>query len=176
MNTNLIIKKTESIALTFDQLQFLVGEKVTAQCKWIIYDDLKKFKNIEDLMSKGAVVILLQIERRDAPKVGHFIILLDHKTHYEHFDSYGLDIDEENSITNEHHLTNIFRTTGKRIVNNSKRLQRFREDINTCGRWCVARLLLKHLELAQFISLISYFKFDHDELISAMTLLLQFDK
>lgn len=169
-----IIEKIKDNALSIDQLKRLVGPEQTANCRWIHYDELQKFPSIEELMKLGAVVILLQIETRDRPPVGHFILLLDHKTHYEHFDSYGLTMDEELKITQEHHLTNIFKQTRKPIVDNTKRLQALRQDINTCGRWVVARLLLKQIELDNFLKLIQYFKVNYDDLVSIMTMLLQF--
>lgn len=171
-----IIDKLKSNALDIEQLKSMVGSQKASQCEWIIYDELKKFKSIEQLMSKGAVVILLQIETAHAPSVGHFVVLLNHKNHYEHFDSYGLTIDEELKITQEHHLTNLFKTSTKPIRDNTKRLQRFRGDINTCGRWVVARLLLNELELESFLKLIEYFKVDYDDLVSIMTMLLTFKK
>ena len=172
--TNSIIQKIKDNALSFGQLQDLVGPDQTKRCSWLEYDDLKEYKRIDDLMHLGAAVILLQIEAPRAPKVGHFIVLLDHGSHYEHFDSYGLTMDEELNITQEHHLTNIFKTAHKPIIDNHKRLQTFREDVNTCGRWVVARLLLRTLELDAFLKLITYFKVNFDDLVSIMTMLLQF--
>jgi hypothetical protein len=171
-----IIKSLKYNALTFDQLRDMVGPTESKQCRWILYDDLARFKSLEQVLELGACVILLQIETPRAPKVGHFIVLLDHGNHYEHFDSYGLSIDQELEFTKEHHLTKLFSMTHKRIVNNTMRLQTFREDTNTCGRWVVARFLLRKLELDQFIHLIKYFIREPDDLVAIMTMLLPFKK
>lgn len=172
-----IIDTLKSKTLTFQQLQFFVGPVQAKRCRWLVYDDLIKFKNIDDLMALGAVIILLQIEKPDVPKVGHFIVILDHGTHYEHFDSYGITMDEELELTKEHHLTNIFKQSNKKIVDNNVRLQRFREDVNTCGRWVVARLLLRMLELDDFIKIFQHLKPQTpDEMVVVLTILLQFDK
>lgn len=171
---NQILQKIKDNALSIPQLQSLVGIEQAKQCRWIVYDDLRKFQNLEQLLSLGAVVILLQIEAPRAPKVGHFILMMDHGNHIEHFDSYGLNIDQETSITQEHHLTNLFKMSRKPIKENGKRLQTLREDVNTCGRWVAARLLLREMELDQFLKLISYFKVNTDDLVAIMTMLLQF--
>jgi len=172
-----VIDTLKSQALTFNQLQFYVGNRQTKRCRWITYDDLKRFRSIDELMELGAVVILLQIEKLNVPKVGHFIVLLDHGSHYEHFDSYGITMDEELELTKEHHLTNIFRQSNKKIVDNDTRLQTFREDINTCGRWVVARLLLRQIELDDFLKLFIHLKPQTpDEMVVVFTLLLQYDK
>lgn len=171
---NYTIQKIKDNALSIPQLQALVGPNQTRQCRWIIYDDLQKFRTLEEVLSLGAVVILLQIEAPRAPKVGHFILMLDHGNHYEHFDSYGLNIDQETAITQEHHLTNLFKLSRKRIKENGQKLQTIREDVNTCGRWVAARLLLREMELDQFLSLVKYFKVNTDDLVAIMTMLLQF--
>lgn len=171
---NILFKKIKDNALSIPQVQSLVGVNQAKQCRWIVYDDLQKFQTLEQVLSLGAVVILLQIEAPRAPKVGHFILMLDHGNHYEHFDSYGLNIDEELAITKEHHLTNLFRRSRKPIKENGKKLQTIREDINTCGRWVAARLLLRDTELDQFLKIIDYFNLNPDDMVAAMTILLQF--
>lgn len=159
----------------FQDLKNRLGLENSKHCRFLLYDDLQKFKTIENLMELGAVIILLQIETKDAPKVGHFVILLDHGNHYEHFDSYGLNMDEELSFTKERHLTQIFKNSNKKILDNNRRLQMFREDINTCGRWCIARFLLKHLELDDFIAIFDHLKPQTpDEMVTVMTMLLKY--
>lgn len=169
-----VIEQLKSNALSFTQLQYLVGPKQASQCRWLVYDDLQNFKTIDQVLSLGAAVILLQIEARNAPKVGHFIVLLDHGNHIEHFDSYGLTIDEEVAITQEHHLTNMFKMSRRPIRENVKKLQTLREDVNTCGRWVVTRLLLRSYELDKFLKIIGFFHVNPDDLVSIMTMLLQF--
>ncbi len=171
---NIIIQSVKGNALSFPQLKSLVGPRQAARCKWLLYDQLAPFRSIEELMDLGACVILLQIESASRSPVGHFILLLDHGTHYEHFDSYGLTMDEELKITQEKHLTRIFGLGRKPIVDNSKKLQTFRQDVNTCGRWVVARLLLRQLELKEFLKLVEHFHVLYDDLVSIMTMLLQF--
>lgn len=170
------LQTIERNALTIDQLKLMVGPENASRCRWLTWDELAKFESAEKLMSLGAVVVLLQIENRNAPSVGHFILLLDHETHMEHFDSYGLTMEEELSITNEHHLTRIFDRYRKRLVNNTMKLQTQRHDINTCGRWVVARLLLRNLALEPFIKLIKHFGMKTDEIVALMTMLLNLRK
>jgi len=171
---NSIITKIKDNALTFEQLQSLVGPNQARNCRWILYDDLQKFNSLDELMSLGAVCVLLQIETPNKPKVGHFILLLDHGNHLEHFDSYGLTMDQELAITHEQHLTRLFSKYRKPIHDNTVKLQSLREDVNTCGRWVVARLLLRHLTLDEFTKLIKHFHVLYDDLVAIMTMLLQF--
>lgn len=104
-----VVAQLKDNALSMNQLKALVGSVNADNAKWLVWNDLAKFQNYHDLMDKGAVVILLQIERPDAPKVGHFILLLDFGDHLEHFDSYGLTMEQELDITAEPHFTRIFK-------------------------------------------------------------------
>lgn len=172
----ILLNNLRSDALSILQLKDLVGPSNSKNTRWMEYDQLQEFQNLQDLMSLGSVVILLEIEAPRAPKVGHFVILLDHGSHYEHFDSYGLNMDEELKITQEHHLTNIFKNSRKPIVENTVRYQTLREDINTCGRWVVTRFLLKHMELPDFQSAIKASHQDYDNVVALLTMLLPFKK
>lgn len=164
-------------SLSFDELKFMMGHNQSKRCRFLLYDDLQNFKSVDELMALGAVIILLEIEAPRAPKVGHFICLLDHGTHIEHFDSYGLRMDEELDYTQERHQTMLFKNSPKKILDNTKRLQMFREDIQTCGRWVVTRVLLRNIELDQFLNIFDHLKPQTpDEMVTVMTLLLNFDK
>lgn len=106
---------------------------------YILYDDLKG-QTLDDIFRDTPLaIILLQIHNgKDIAPVGHWIALLKFDDHVEHFDSYGLSIGEELSFTHdEDFLGKIL--TGTPVRENRKQLQRFREDVNTCGRWAVVR-------------------------------------
>lgn len=159
--------------LSFKELQDMVGPEFTRNTLWITWDELAKYSSVSSLMQKKAVVVLLEIERPYTNNVGHFILLLQYPDHIEHFDSYGLTMEEELAATQEKHLTRIFQDYRQPVINNTKRLQTLRQDINTCGRWVVGRLMLQEMKLDQFLKFIDYFKLNHDDLITAMTMLLQ---
>lgn len=144
------LTQVEGIALSLEDLQ-----KMNPQTNVIVYHDLMNVQNIREVMKEGSVIILLQIERPDAPTVGHWIALLDHIDHIEHFDSYGFDIDEETQLTDEKHrgLAEILRN--ETVKTNTQPLQARREGVNTCGRWCIMRTLLKGMTMEEFITLVT---------------------
>lgn len=169
-----IIKSYGKENLSFKELQDMVGPTFSKSTRWMTWDQLAEIPSTRELFGNGkAVVVLLQIEGRHKRPVGHFILLLQFPGHIEHFDSYGLTIEQELSITHEKHLTRIFKDYRNPVVNNAKRLQTLAEDVNTCGRWIVARLMLQTLTLDAFLTLIHYFKINPDDLVTAMTFLLQ---
>lgn len=170
-----IIDKIEQQALSFDDLKRMLSrggrDKDT---KLMDYDELGKFEHLAQIFgSNRAVIILLQIEAPNAPRVGHWIAMLDQGDHFEHFDSYGLSADEELAITHESpHLTRLIQTAGMRVEDSTTRYQQIREHTNTCGRWCVARVLLQKLTMKHFKAVIQQSHSVPDVTIALMTMFL----
>lgn len=165
-----VIKRIEQIPLSFTELRrMLRGMPATL----IHYDDLSKYKSLTELFAKSkSVIILLEIEN-GRTKVGHWIALLEYSDHIEHFDSYGLDIDEELSITHErNYLTQLFRNSSKRLESSGKKLQAMREHVNTCGRWVVARLLLRAFEMKEFLAFVAGVHQQPDVMVTLLTMFL----
>ncbi len=150
------IQELEKTPLSDDDLRRMLG-KDKSRVKVIMYEDLKNYESLEQLLPNmyDAVIVLLQIEGPNAPKVGHWICLMNHGNHFEYFDSYGLDPDEELALTHEHpHLTDIIRGTKRRVESSGAKLQSKREAMNTCGRWCIVRARHKDLEKPEFVKMI----------------------
>lgn len=174
MNSRLQNEMKET--MTFEELQDMVGPKNTKRIKWLVYDELKQFSTCSQLFARQKiVVVLLMIKGHGYNPVGHYIVLINHPGSVEHFDSYGLSIDQELHYTHaEPLLKNILSTCTKKLISNTKKLQRFKENINTCGRWIAARILLSHLTLIEFIQEVTLLGHPNDETVTLMTMLLPF--
>ena len=168
-----VITKIEEKPLGFDELKRMLGSDLN-KTKLINYDELQNVKSLPALFDeKEAVIILLQIEAPDAPKVGHWIALLDQGDHYEHFDSYGLSADEELALTHEEPwLSQLLAKAEKRVTDSGTRFQAVREHVNTCGRWCVARVRMQKLTLDHFKDVIDQSHSVPDVTVALMTMFL----
>lgn len=151
------------------------------QTKIFLYSDLEQFDNIDDLLNPyGCCVILYQLEQN----VGHWVCLIKHKNDtLEFFDPYGLSIDEELKYSEFNlrrhegeitpHLTALIDKSNWRLISNDFKLQKFKEHVNTCGRWVALRIRFKDVSLEKFIDLFTNNKcYDGDFWVSAMTLLI----
>ena len=144
----------------------------------ILYNKFKELytnnRPISDVFeNKNSIIVLLQIEGPNAPSVGHWIAILRRGAdEYEHFDSYGLNLDEELHITHEKpYLTALLTSKGVKVSYNKYKLQLRKDDMNTCGRWCVARVRLHDLTLEKFAE--SFMKtkpYDHSVALATMFL------
>lgn len=173
MNTMELIRDIEKTAIGFPALKRMLGPD-RYKSKLMHYNELRSINSMEELFGKAdAVIILLSIETANAPTVGHWIALLKMGQHYEHFDSYGLSVDEELSITHEApYLTNLVNKSRKKVIDNTIKFQNIREHTNTCARWVVARVRLRHLALAQFNDIFTNLHAVPDVSISVMTMFL----
>lgn len=169
-----LIQQIEAQPLTFDDMKRMLGP-FAKHTRLMEYNELQGVGAARDLFSDGinALVILLEIEAPNAPKVGHWIAMLDHGDSYEHFDSYGFTMDEELGLTHEKpYLSNLFNNSGKKLEESRLKLQAQREAVNTCGRWSVARVRLQEFPMMKFVELIRQTNQDPDIGISLLTLFL----
>ena len=163
----------ESVPVSLTDVQRMLGHKAS-QVRVMVYDDLARFGSLERLLEGvDAAIILLQIETPTAPPVGHWIAMLKQGTFIEHFDSYGIGIDEELARTHESPILREMMTDSpKMVIQTRSRLQAKREDVNTCGRWCVARVLSDSMDAERFGRFYRSFGVHPDALVSLVTMFL----
>jgi hypothetical protein len=141
------------IPLSNRQISEFLNNDVTI----IIYRNLKNYKNINQLFSKSNNVVLLY---ETSPNVGHWITIINHDDHVEFFDSYGFKPDLEKKMINTKYLQNsgqinnyvikLLQDTHKKVIYNEKPLQQRKDNISTCGRHCITRIILKNIPLVKY--------------------------
>ena len=92
-------------------------------------------------------IVLVEQEKN----VGHWVCFLKYKNIIESFNSYGKDIDKQkdtfgkikNTILGQHtdYLTHLVKKSKYKYVINKTPFQSAEEGINTCGRWCILRII-----------------------------------
>jgi hypothetical protein len=129
--------------------------------KILTYNDLRKYKNIHDLLYPYGRVCILYVwkNERYGGKYGHWVCLFINKNNnVEFFDPYGNFIDDflnniELGIRNQNgeyykYLSRLLYEYDGKTEYNNKKLQ---SDITTtCGKWCVFRMLKNNLTIEQF--------------------------
>ena len=147
--------------------------------KIIKYSDLKTYKNIDELLPKfnDYKIILIESEVNS----GHWTVVLKYKIKdqpvIEYFNSYGMKMGSDLNFISyymnkllgqgKNDLDNLL-DTGKdqySIIYNKKRFQSSNPKINTCGRWCLLRIIMMkhyHMDLYEFINFIEQLKDKYD--------------
>jgi len=155
----------------------------------MLFDDLRDVNSLDELFegkAKGTrgngtepintVYILLNItnDQGGSAEVGHWFSLIRNEQGISHFDSYGINIGKEISISHEEDLINRL-IRGVKVESNRFRYQNFREEISTCMRHTVVRSIFHFYTNAQYHDFVitpmvraKEFK-DIDTMVSCMT-------
>lgn len=148
--------------------------------KIVLYPDLYKYKNIDELLYPNDHIFLLYEYK---PKYGHWVLLFKQGNKIEHFDSYGYKPDEEFEFIPKKFrernkmayakLNELLLGSGKEIEYNNFELQRESKRISTCGRWGLSRLMFKDMNIDEFKKLMDYLKektgLNYDEIVYYIT-------
>jgi len=120
------------------------------QANFFRISGLKNIIHIDELLIPFNACLLLY-DRSDG-QPGHWSVLLKHKNNVlEFFCSYGLKLDEAlDFIDNKPYLSKLVIDSGYKLFHNDKDIQLYKDNINTCGRYCGMRLLLKNMNIKDF--------------------------
>ena len=150
------------------------------KAKIVLYPDLYKYKDIEELLAPhGAVFLLYEFEKR----VGHWTLVFKQGDTIEFFDSYNYKPDYEFEFIPDNfriinnmlypQLTKMLYDSGKEIHYNNYKLQRESSDIATCGRHVLTRLWFKDLNIDEYYKMMKYLcnktKLTPDEIVYYLT-------
>jgi len=137
--------------------------KLIPYAKFIIYEDLKKYKDIQSaLYPHNCGYILYQLGSANS---GHWVgvILRDlgnSKKQFEFFDPYGKIIDHFLDYSKYYSKTGIKNYLIELVINDNRidnqiifndRPYQYKESgINTCGKWVCLRIIFKDMSLINF--------------------------
>ena len=156
--------------LNIDEMKTLVGN----DCNVVIDRDLN-VNDVFDTIQKGCIIVLLL---KGKAKHGHYIaITIDKRREIINFyDPYGLHIEILSSIAGGEITKFIFEVQTAlpryKLDMNMRAMQKMNNEIATCGRFSVLRVMAKHLSNNEFNNL-----FDDalilktvDDIVTIMTL------
>lgn len=151
----------------------------------ITYSDLEQFDNIEQVLEHDKAWKIILIEEEE--NFGHWVVIMRYGKTIEHFNSYGskpsyeLDLlsDKKNDELgqDDKYLNRLLTLAlGKyKVVYNKKQFQMLENNINTCGRFVVLRLITMqyyNMDLSKFIKymeqLKKHYKMTYDEIVALL--------
>jgi hypothetical protein len=126
------------------------------------YPEFAKMSSIDEAFDKLGRCVFLFLTKSETS--GHWVCMFKKGNDIEYFSSYGDKPEEERKWLNEEqldelgqdepYLMNLLKQSGYKVYYNTHSYQSDREDINTCGRWCVARLITKDISNKEFYNLV----------------------
>jgi hypothetical protein len=180
-----IIKSGESFAYSDKDIKRFLDDDVTI----LKYPELSNKQTLDDILGGKSCACILYMTKEN---FGHWTALIKNPggqdNTYEIFDSLGIAPDEElkfiddsfrqDSNQTRQHLSHIVASdykNGRVPIGNVSfgkyKLQKSIKDINTCGRWCAVRCILKRFSTAEFPLLFIDQKLDPDEAVTWLTLI-----
>lgn len=126
---------------------------------FVIYNDIDKYNNIDDLFKNDVCFILFEMARKNN---GHYCVLTKRGNMVEFFDSYGVPIEQQKKfISNpdlfqaENHIIKMIKESPYKLSYNDHFFQdNDYDNISTCGRWCAMRAIYKDIPLSKFKNMI----------------------
>ncbi len=127
----------------------------------ITYPQLAKMSSIKQALGKyGACIILYETKRN----YGHWCCIIKQSPKLiEFFDSYGMMPDDQLQFVSPEfrkendedysHLTYLLWKSKCTVEYNHTKLQEKIHDVNTCGRWCGLRILLRDMPMKKFVKI-----------------------
>ena len=128
--------------------------------KIIRYSDLYNYSNIDHLLKPYDHVFILYMTK---PTYGHWTLLFKRTPNeIQFFDSYGFIPDDEFKFVNDEFrvlsnqvhkkLVDMLYHSNYKITYNEYKLQGKDKarPVSTCGRWCIARWLFRHMTEHEF--------------------------
>lgn len=166
-------KKAEAYTLSDDDIRSLLGGNIEITP----YPKIKDAQNIGELFdSRGRAIIFYP---QQSENVGHWTAMIRDGRHIEFFDPYGEPPDAQKDglsknqlerMRMEHpDLTRLLEDSGCRVIFNKVQLQKLANDVQTCGRHCVCRLLYYRLPIGKYRQMIQKTGMTPDEFVVAKT-------
>jgi hypothetical protein len=140
-----------------------IKRKLKNSVKVITYKDLLNYPTIESALEpNGRLVILYE----QLPNIGHWVCLYwgpsddDEFGTIYFFDSYGIKPDDEQhwidvefrqkNWQDRRYLSQLLAETPAEIEYNEYPLQGKGDNIGTCGKWVIARLMMPYMNVQEF--------------------------
>ena len=139
----------------------------------LTYPELADYNSIDDVFDELGRCIILYLT--NGPTSGHWTCMWRKGDRINYFDSYGDPPEKPREVVGgaynqeEPYLMNLLQNSGCKVYYNTHPYQSDRADVATCGRWCVARLLLKDNSDKRFYEIIKHSGQKPDTFVTNLT-------
>ena len=166
-------KQAEAYSLSDDDIRGLLGGNIEITP----YSKIKDVQNINELFdSRGRAIIFYP---QQSENVGHWTCMIKDGRQIEFFDPYGEPPDAQKDGLSKNQLekmrmdhpdlTRLLEESGCHVIFNKVQLQKLANDVQTCGRHCVCRLLYYRLPIGKYRQMIQKSGMTPDEFVVAKT-------
>jgi hypothetical protein len=162
------ILKLENVALSDKDIVHLTQNK----CNVMSYADLLNYKTLDQALGQfGALCVLYET----GENFGHWVAVIKvNDKLVEFFDPLSSKPDREWKYISEvykkkPYLSHLMKESPYELSYNQYKFQKNKKGINTCGRHCSMRIILKHFTLEEYKKAFTSKEFDPDFLVTMAT-------
>lgn len=132
------------------------------------YSELINYDNIDDLLQPFDNVVILY---ETGKNYGHWVCLIKYGNTIEFFDPYGLGVDEQLSFSKKSLplLSILLLNSDYKLIENKTQLQKKYNNVSSCGRHVAVRLILKQLDIYEYLKMFENNKYDPDTVVTYLT-------
>ena len=148
-----------------------LGSLLPPYATTMTYDQIKGKHRSEVFKRHRCIVVLIPSK---FSKIGHFVVLLRRVKAIEYFSSLGGSPYSELSRLGQQDKDMFIKLLGSNFIYNSKALQSKSSSIHDCALFCLARIKLHDLKLADFQKIFTRsIRLDSaDDIVAMLTILL----
>lgn len=167
------MEEAKAYALSDDDIRKLLGSGI----KITTYPDLEKMQSIDQMFDRYGRAILFVPQQNE--QQGHWTCLIKRGRTIEFFDPYGEPPDAQKDTLseaqlekmkmNEPLLHDLLVNNPYKIIYNKVQLQQLRDNVQTCGRHCVARLLFSKYPIQKYREHIKVSRLSPDDFVVKLT-------
>jgi len=167
-----MIKSREETPISFEQIQKVLKGHTSA--KFNMLDDLPEHPTDGHIFGSHDCCCLLCTLHSGgvATNTNHWVCIIKAKGEYWFADSLGHDPAGLTARLHNGHKALINWSTGKKVVSQRTKIQKFQSNIQDCGAHVACRLCMKHLAPRRYIHWLKHALFsDTDLTVSMLTFL-----
>lgn len=160
--TQALLSRIKEYAISNDDINKVL-EPDTNIFSYPKFAEMSHIDEAFDPLGRCVFLFLTQSE-----SMGHWLTMFkrDNNRTIEYFDSYAEKPEAQRKWISQEdldrlgedqpYLWNLLKKSGYRVYYNTVQYQSDREDISTCGRWCLARLICKDFSNKEFYNMVRY--------------------
>jgi hypothetical protein len=166
-------KQAQAYPLSDDDIRGLLGGNIEISP----YPKIKDVQNIGELFDNRGRAIIFYPQQSE--NQGHWTCMIRDGRQIEFFDPYGEPPDAQKDGLSKNQLermrmdhpdlTRLLEESGCHVIFNKVQLQKMSNDVQTCGRHCVCRLLYYKMPLSRYRQMIQKSGMTPDEFVVAKT-------
>lgn len=160
-------------SLTNDDIQKILEPDTNI----ITYPQFGSMSHIDECFDELGRCVFLFLTQSESS--GHWVCMFKKGDSIEYFDSYGEKPEAQRSWVSkeqlaelgesEKYLWNLLKQSGYKVYYNTFPYQKNKDDVNTCGRWVVARLICKDMTNLQFFNVVKHSGQSPDDWVASFT-------